>query len=48
MLFKLPKCVFNDNHILKCKCKLEKCWTCPTVALNQQLYEKCNIGYYRM
>ena len=36
-----PNGYFNDdNNITKCKCELEKCLTCPTVALNQQLCTK--------
>jgi len=38
----------DDNHIIKCKCELEKCLTCPTVALNKQLCSKCNDNYYPM
>jgi len=37
----------NDNNKLNiCKCELEKCLTCPKVALNLNLCTKCNINYY--
>ena len=38
----------DDNNITKCKCKLEKCFTCPTVALIKNLCTKCNVNYYQM
>ena len=38
----------DDNNIDKCKCELEKCFTCPTVALNKQLCTECNKNYYKM
>ena len=34
----------NDNRI--CKCELEKCPSCPSVALSKQLCTKCNTNYY--
>ena len=47
-----PKCKngnYNDeNNILKCKCELEKCLTCPRVALINGLCTKCNDNYYPM
>ena len=33
---------FNDNNITQCKCELEKCYTCSTIAFNKQLCTKCN------
>ena len=39
---------YDDNNILKCKCKLEKCYTCSTVSLNRDLCTKCNDNYYQM
>ena len=39
---------FYDNNIIKCKCGLEKCLTCPPVALNKELCTKCNDNYYPM
>ena len=38
----------GDNNIQanKCKCELDKCLSCPNVALNKGLCEKCNINYY--
>ena len=38
----------DENNIIKCKCELEKCLTCPTVALNNKLCTKCNDNYYQM
>ena len=38
----------DENGIVKCKCELEKCFTCPTVAKNKQLCTKCNDNYYQM
>ena len=44
-----PNGNFNDdNNIIKCKCILEKCYTCSTVAFNKQLCTKCNNNYYKM
>ena len=48
------KCVENctngayidDNNINKCKCELEKCLSCPPVALKNHLCTKCNNDYY--
>ena len=41
-----PNGYFNDdNNVTKCKCRLEKCFTCPTVAFNKQLCTKCNDNY---
>ena len=36
----------NNNKLDKCKCELDKCLTCPNVALNRGLCTKCNINYY--
>ena len=36
----------NNNKLNKCKCELDKCLTCPQVALNKKLCTKCNINYY--
>ena len=45
----LPNGYFNDdNNVIKCKCQLEKCFACPTLALNKQLCTKCNVNYYKM
>jgi len=38
----------DDDNIIKCKCELEKCLTCPTEALNKNLCTKCNDNYYQM
>ena len=38
----------EEDNIIKCKCELEKCLTCPTVALNNKLCTKCNDNYYPM
>ena len=40
--------LIDDNNIEsnKCKCELEKCLTCPPVALKNKLCTKCNINYY--
>ena len=38
----------DENNIVKCKCELEKCLTCPTVAYNKELCTKCNDKYYPM
>ena len=38
----------DDNNITKCKCELEKCLTCPKVALINKLCTKCNDNYYQM
>ena len=35
----------NSTHKI-CKCQLDKCLTCPKVALEKNLCTKCNIGYY--
>ena len=43
---KCPNGNFYDNNIAKCKCELEKCLTCPKVALNKKLCTKCNDNYY--
>ena len=37
----------NNNKTDKCKCELEKCLTCPQVALNKNLCTLCNNKYYR-
>ena len=41
---------FLDNSIYndQCKCKLEKCLLCPSVALSNNLCTKCNENYYQM
>ena len=36
----------NNNKLNKCKCELDKCLTCPNVALNKSLCTKCNDNYY--
>ena len=38
----------DNNSINECKCELEKCLTCPQIALNNNLCTKCNHGYYPM
>ena len=38
----------NDNSTKYCKCELDKCLTCPTIALKLNLCSKCNTGYYPM
>ena len=44
-----PNGNFNDdNNVIKCKCELEKCYTCPTVAFKKQLCTKCNDNHYQM
>ena len=46
------KCTYGlligDNNLTlnQCKCELEKCLTCPSVALQKNLCTKCNYGYY--
>ena len=39
---------YYENNIAKCKCELEKCFICPTEALNNKLFTKCNVNYYPM
>ena len=39
---------FDDNNINKCKCELEKCLSCPPVALKNHLCSECNNSYYPM
>ena len=42
-----PNGYFNDDNNNKiCKCGLEKCFTCSTIALNMELCTKCNDNYY--
>ena len=48
------KCVNNCNNgiddtssIKKCKCELEKCFSCPLPALRRGLCTKCNDNYYQ-
>ena len=36
----------NNNKLNKCKCELDKCLTCPNVALNKGMCTKCNDNYY--
>ena len=36
----------NNNKLNKCKCELDKCLTCPNVALNKKLCTKCNDNFY--
>ena len=36
----------NNKSINKCKCELEKCLLCPSVALLNNLCTKCNTDYY--
>ena len=44
-----PKGYFYDKrNITKCKCELEKCFTCPKIALIKELCTKCNNNYYPM
>ena len=39
---------FNNKTLTnECKCQLEKCLTCPPVALNLNLCTKCNTDYYQ-
>ena len=38
----------ESNDIIKCKCELDKCLLCPTIALNNELCTKCNYNYYPM
>ena len=40
---KCPNGLLYNN---KCKCELEQCLTCPSVALNKGLCTQCNIDYY--
>ena len=40
----LDKNIYNNQ----CKCKLEKCLLCPSVALNNNLCTYCNEDYYQM
>ena len=39
---------FYDNYNIKCKCELEKCFTCPKVAFDKKLCSKCNNNFYQM
>ena len=36
----------ENNQMNKCKCELDKCLLCPTVALRNDLCTKCNNNYY--
>ena len=36
----------NNNQMNKCKCELDKCLSCPNVALHKGLCKKCNTNYY--
>ena len=36
----------NNFPTNKCKCELEKCLSCPQVALSNDLCEKCNTNFY--
>ena len=47
MCSQCPNGYFKDD-ITKCKCQLEKCLTCPKVALNKELCTKCNNNYYQI
>jgi len=38
---------FKENDIKKCKCELDKCLTCPQVALDKNLCTSCNDGFYQ-
>jgi surface protein len=40
--------ITDENNIRKCKCELEKCLLCPSIALQNNLCTKCNEGYYPM
>ena len=41
--------LIDDNLIQtnKCKCELDKCLICPSIALNKSLCSKCNENYYQ-
>ena len=40
---------YLDNYnISRCKCELEKCFSCPNVALANDLCVECNTDYYPM
>ena len=39
---------YGNNIVVKCKCELEKCLTCPRVAFNNKLCSQCNENYYPM
>jgi len=36
----------NNNPTKICKCELDKCLSCPQVALNKGLCKECNDNYY--
>ena len=36
----------SNPSIIRCKCELTKCYSCPPEALKQGLCSKCNIGLY--
>ena len=38
----------NANKTNKCKCELDKCLSCPTLALKKSLCSKCNENYFRI
>ena len=38
---------FIENDIKKCKCELDKCLTCPQVALDKNLCTSCDDGFYQ-
>ena len=38
----------DENNIYKCKCELDKCLSCPPVALKNNLCTKCNTDYYQI
>ena len=41
-----PKGLLNNNINKECKCELDKCLTCPPVALKHGLCTECNTNYY--
>ena len=44
-----PNGLLSDNTNIinnKCKCELEKCLKCPTIALSLNLCTECNNNYY--
>ena len=36
----------NNKKANKCKCELDKCLSCPKIALKKGLCNKCNTNYY--
>ena len=35
-----------DDDLIKCKCELEKCFSCSKASLKKKLCTKCNYDYY--